>query len=385
MLTCQKDFFTLSDEVTYLNNSYYSPFTKGVEQAGLDSFELKRQPYKLEPHLFFEHPAALRAEFSKLVGANDPDRIAIMPSVSYGMATVANNVKLEKNENVIIADEQFPSNFYVWERLTREAEATLIRIAPPEALENRGATWNTQILEAISENTKVVTLGNVHWADGTLFDLKAIRKRTREVGALLIIDGTQSVGALPFNIQEIQPDALICAGYKWLLGPYGLTLGYFSSYFDHGKPIEDNWQNRLDSHKFENLVNYQPEYREKAQRFNMGQQSTFFLSSMSQEALRQLNEWGPNNIQEYCNALTTPAVAELREMGCWIENENNRAKHLFGIRLPEHASLEKMQEALAENNIKISVRGSAVRLATHLYNDENDMQKLVDCFKEAIN
>lgn len=73
---------------------------------------------------------------------------------------------------------------------------------------------------AIDEHTALVTLGHVHWADGTLFDLKAIRRKTAEAGTWLVVDGTQSVGALPFDVQEIQPDALICAGYKWLMGPY---------------------------------------------------------------------------------------------------------------------------------------------------------------------
>ena len=67
---------------------------------------------------------------------------------------------------------------------------------------------------------RVVAIGHVHWSDGTLFDLKKIRERLDEVGGLLIIDGTQSVGALPFSVKEFKPDALICGGYKWLLGPY---------------------------------------------------------------------------------------------------------------------------------------------------------------------
>ncbi|NBC06158.1 MAG: aminotransferase class V-fold PLP-dependent enzyme, partial [Bacteroidetes bacterium] len=86
--------------------------------------------------------------------------------------------------------------------------------------------WNEAILDAIDERTALVSLAHVHWADGTLFDLPAIRQRATEAGALLVIDGTQSVGALPFDIQEIQPDALICAAYKWLMGPYTTGLAY---------------------------------------------------------------------------------------------------------------------------------------------------------------
>ena len=96
----------------------------------------------------------------------------------------------------------------------------------PKSKTNRGKSWNEAILESISDKTKVVSLGNIHWANGTLFDLKSIREKTTKHRALLIVDGSQSVGVLPFSVKEIQPDALICAGYKWLFGPYG--CGYAS-------------------------------------------------------------------------------------------------------------------------------------------------------------
>ena len=141
-----------------------------------------------------------------------------------------------------------------------ETSATIKIIAPPKEVSNKGLIWNKNIIDAIDENTIAVSVGNVHWADGTLFDLKRIRNKATENNALLVIDGTQSVGALPFDIQEIQPDVLICAAYKWLLGSYSFGVAYFGEKFDNGTPIEENWINRLNSHQFENLVNYQPEY-----------------------------------------------------------------------------------------------------------------------------
>ena len=89
----------------------------------------------------------------------------------------------------------------------------------------------------------------------------ALRQRTHEVGAQLVIDGTQSVGALPINVQELQPDALICAGYKWLMGPYSIALAYYGPYFDQGEPLEEGWINRYGSEDFTNLVQYQDRYQ----------------------------------------------------------------------------------------------------------------------------
>lgn len=205
MLTNQRSKFSIPNGFTYLNCAYMSPLLKSVEKAGIKGMEKKRNPFKIPATEFFREAELLRQEFAKLVNVKQPNRIAIVASVSYGIANVTQNLKLNSNNNIIVAAEQFPSNYYSWQRVCSESGATLNAISPPDTLNKRGEGWNERILEAINKNTSVVALGNVHWADGTRFDLLAIRKRTREVGALLIIDGTQSVGALPFDVEKFNP------------------------------------------------------------------------------------------------------------------------------------------------------------------------------------
>ena len=123
-------------------------------------------------------------------------------------------------------------------------------------------------------------MGNIHWSNGMLFNLKDIRKKTKEFNSLLIIDGSQSVGALPFSIAEIQPDALICAGYKWLFGPYGCGYAYLGPYFDKGNPIEENWANRFIQRNFAGLTEYQSQYKPLANRFNVGESGSFIYVKM---------------------------------------------------------------------------------------------------------
>jgi selenocysteine lyase/cysteine desulfurase len=250
-------------------------------------------------------------------------------------------------------------------------------IAPPNELVNRGKVWNERLLDAIDHNTKLVALGNVHWADGTLFNLKEIRKRTKEVGALLIIDGTQSVGALPFDVKEIQPDAVICAGYKWLMGPYSLGLAYYGEYFDQGKPVEENWINRLHSENFAGLVNYETNYQPGALRYEVGEHSNFILLPMLLEAVKQINQWKPKAIQQYCASITRKPISILQESGYWVEDEKFRGHHLFGVRLPASAQADKIKKALQKNKISVSFRGDAIRVSPNIYNSEADLMKLV--------
>ncbi|HCW06380.1 MAG TPA: aminotransferase, partial [Cytophagales bacterium] len=273
MLSNQGQRFSLPTNSIYLNCSYMSPLLKNVEKAGIGGIIRKRNPAAIPPSDFFGDSEKLRDEYAKLIGAKESKRIAIICSTSYGLANVAHNVKVDSSHTIVLASEQFPSNVYPWMRLHEEKKVKLKFIEPPTSLIDRGKVWNQRLLEAIDKNTRIVALGNVHWADGTRFDLMEIRKRTRDVGALLIIDGTQSVGALPFNVSKIQPDALICAGYKWLLGPYSFGLAYYGEYFDHGKPIEENWINRKESENFSALVNYKSSYQEGALRYEVGEHS----------------------------------------------------------------------------------------------------------------
>jgi selenocysteine lyase/cysteine desulfurase len=353
-----------------------SPLLKSVEKAGIEGIKRKRNPFSISTSDFFGDTEKVRAEFAKLIRAPDKKQIVIIPSVSYGMANVVANVRISKGENMIVAAEQFPSNYYPWQKLASEKQAELKVISPPSDLAGRGKIWNERILQSIDSKTKLVALGHVHWADGTLFRLAEIRKRTREVGSLLVIDGTQSVGALPFDVEQIQPDALICGGYKWLMGPYSLGLAYYGPYFDGGKPIEENWINRKHSENFAGLVNYQNEYQPGALRYEVGEHSNFILVPMLLAALKQINAWKPKNIQQYCYKIAPDAIAELRENGFWIEDEKNRANHLFGVRLPEGIDREKLKIRLQKNNISVSFRGDAIRVSPNVYNKESEMRKL---------
>ncbi|MEP2023754.1 aminotransferase class V-fold PLP-dependent enzyme [Reichenbachiella sp.] len=360
-----------------------APLLRKVEKAGMEGIKAKRQPNKVTGEDFFKDADTLRILYSDLINNPEPNRIVMIPSVSYGIGNVVNNLPIKKGENIVLTAGQFPSNVYPWKNHCDKNEADLILVSPPKTEKQRGKKWNESILASITEKTKAVSLGHVHWADGTLFDLKAIRKRCDEVGAALIVDGTQSIGALPFDIQEIKPDALIVAGYKWLLGPYTSGLAYYGPKFDGGEPIEQNWINRKHSDDFANLVNYQDEYEAGAMRYGMGQQSNFIANPMLIASIKEIRKWGVENIQQYCSDLIAGPLKQIKELGLYVEDSDARGSHLFGVKFP----MEKMgnlARSLKTHRVSVSIRGEFIRVAPHVYNDDKDMNKLVKAFKEAL-
>lgn len=381
MLDCQRNLFTIPETIHYLNCAYMSPQLKAVEEVGYTSLKRKNSPWEMQIMDFFEPVERLKTLFSKLIQVQDANRIAIIPSASYGLSTVARNLPLKEGQEIIVVEGQFPSNVYPWKREADAKGAHLKIVSAPDSSQ-RGENWNERILDAINENTAAVALGNIHWADGTKFDLLEIRKKTNEFGAWLVIDGTQSVGAMPINIDVLKPEALVCGGYKWLLGPYSLGMAYFSPVLDNGIPLEENWINRYGSEDFSTLVNYQDNYQSGASRYSVGEHSNFQLVPMLTKAIEQLLTWGPNEIQLYCKQLITPYLEDLQSIGIFIENENWRASHLFGLHLPDYMMNRPIQSLLQQNNVFVSRRGNAIRISPHLYNNSADMEALVHCFKQ---
>lgn len=384
MLDCQKHLFDLSDEVTYLNCAYMGPMLRAVEAVGQRELKRRMQPYNYGRSDFFEPVQQLKASYAQFINADDPERIAIIPSASYGLSNAAQNIDYSEKKDILLIGEQFPSNYYPWERAAKQFGANIKFVESPSDGKDRPAKWNQAILDQIDQHTAVVSMAHVHWADGTLYDLIAVREKTKAFGAKLVLDGTQSVGALPFDIQTIQPDALIVAGYKWLFGPYGLGLAYYGPAFDDGQAIEENWINRKDSHIFENLVNYQSAYKPKAARYNMGEQSNFIYIEMLRESLRQLSEWGPQRIQNYCKGLVMDYLPQFEELGFQTGLGTQMAYHLCGIRLPENIKMDQLQERLKEEQIFVSMRGNAIRLAPNVYNEPKDMDRLLSVFKQMV-
>ena len=334
----------------------------------------KRNPALITPAMFFDESESVRRLFAELIGG-DSDQVALIPATSYGIATIARNLELSRENNMVVLHEQFPSNIYSWRRLAAQSGADLRTVS------GRGTSWNTRILEAIDSNTAVVAVSTAHWASGTQFDLEAIGMRAHDVGAACIVDGTQSVGALPIDVSSLPIDALICSGYKWLLGPYSTGFMHVGERFLSGIPLEENWITREGSERFGELVSYTDTYQPGARRFDVGERSNFALMPMMAAALRQILQWQPRNITDYCNRLMAPILKEIRALG--YDVDPSCSAHLFGVDMPKHVRRDDLYDMLQKQRVSVSVRGAAIRVSPHVYNTPTDVQRFYEVLAMA--
>ena len=361
-LTCQADVFSLPTRVHYLNCAYAAPLMRPVEAAAAWALFRLRSPHQLGAAAFFDEAERARELFARLVNG-DAEGVALLPSVSYGVALAARNVRVERGQNVVIAEGQFPSNVYGWRRLCGERGATL-RVVP-----------GNRIVEAIDRRTAVVGIGTVDWTDGTVYPLQEIGERARDVGAALVLDGIQSVGAMPFDVRAVQPDFLVCASYKWLLGPMGLGVCWMSPKFRDGVPLEETWLGRCNSFDFARLTQYVDEYEPGARRFDAGGRAQFVLLPMLNAALTQLLEWEVDRIQRYSRRVGCIARRELEELGCEV---SDGAGHLFAIRPPSGIEATELHRELERAGVYVSLRGERLRVSVNVFNDEKDLGALLD-------
>lgn len=374
MLPSQKHLFNIPADLTFLNCAYMSPQLRSVSKAGQAGVQMKETPWDLIPSDFFTTSEIARARFATLVEASAED-IAIIPAASYGISLAAKNLKVAKGEHIVVLADEFPSNVYAWQALEKE-KGVLLQTVPHPADDD----WTAAILPYLNEQTAIVALPHCHWTDGGLVDLVKIRERCDQIAAALVVDATQSLGAFPFSVKAIRPDFLIAPAYKWLLGPYSLGFMYIAPAHQEGTPLEYNWIQRKGSENFAELVNYRDEYQPGARRFDVGERSNFALMPMAVAALEQILEWGVANIAETLSVLTNKISEEAEALQLNVCPVHLRGSHLLGLRFP-HGVPKELVQRLLQHQIYVSVRGNAIRISPHLYNDQNDVDRLFAVLK----
>ena len=372
----ERDAFDVPDHVTYLNCASLAPRLKAVSAAGHAAVERMASPWRIHSADWFTEGAVLRALFARLIGAPQGS-VALVPAVSYGVAVAARNIPVAAGDNIVLVAGEYPSNYYSWKRLAAEQGAAL-RMADAAP----GASLTDAVVQLVDRRTAVVAVPNCRWTDGSLLDLCRIGEAARGHGAALVVDASQSLGAYPIDVAEVQPDFLVSVGYKWLLGPYGLGYLYVADrWHAGGRPLEESWLHRQGSEDFAALVNYTESYADGARRFGQGESPQFYLLPMAITALTQILEWSPARIQERLREWTTQLAARAASLGFMSPEPGNRAGHMIGLRAQRGLPAD-IAHALAARDIYVAVRGDSIRVSPHLHCADEDIGRFAAALAE---
>jgi selenocysteine lyase/cysteine desulfurase len=374
----ERNRFDVPEHITYLNCASLAPRLHAVTSAGQMALERMAAPWKIQSADWFRDGNTLQQSFARLIGAA-PDCVTLVPSVSYGVAVAARNIPVEAGDNIVVVEQEYPSNYYSWRRLCHERGAE-IRIASVQ----QGADLTNAVASLIDRRTAVVATPNCHWTDGTLIDLRQIGAAARRNGAALVVDASQSLGAYPLDVAEVQPDFLVTVGYKWLLGPYALGYLYVAErWHDSGAPLEESWLHREGSENFATLVNYTDAYKAGAERFGQGESAQFYLLPMALAALAQIERWTPAGIQRQLSEWTSELAARVAPLGLTCADVKHRVGHMIGLKARDGLPVNLVAR-LAERDVYVGARGSSIRVSPHLHSCAADIERLATALKEIM-
>jgi selenocysteine lyase/cysteine desulfurase len=368
--------FDIPRDIAYFNTSNLSLQLHAVRKAGEAALRARARPWSITAEDWFTHVELARSLFAELIGA-DLDGVAMVAATSYGFAVAANNLGLREGKRVLVLAEEYPSGIYTWRRAVRRAGAQLLTVS-----KEPGRSWTEVILAQLDERVGVVSVPNVHWTDGAVVDLDRVADRAHAVGARLVIDASQSAGAMPLNVRALRADFVITVGYKWLLGPFGLGYLYVAEQHRRGQPLEENWISRAGSQDFARLVDYRDDYQPGSRRFDVGQRTHFELMPMAEAALRQLTTWQVDNIAGALRQVTSQLADGAADLGLSPLPTDERAPHMLGIALRPELRARALTR-LADKNCFAAIRGGSLRISPHLHTDQTDIDTLLAALAEA--
>jgi selenocysteine lyase/cysteine desulfurase len=381
MLASQRALFEMPRHVCYLNSASYSPLPLRTQEAGRAAVGRKGMPWTLDAAFAADQHERARAAAARLTNA-DPADIALIPSVSYGVATAAKVLTIERGTRVIVLEDDHSSPVLEWQTRAAAQGFIIETIRRPD-----DGDWTSAVLAAIERSgaapVSLASISSVHWSDGGLIDIEKVAAALRQHGAAFLIDATHSVGVLTMDVRRLDPDFVIFPTYKWLLGPYGRAFLYVARRHQAGIPLEQTSFGRrnvrADNEVYFADVGYVPD----ARRFDMGERDHFISMEMASIGMEMMADWGAAAVAQRLAMLTDRIANGVRDIGVGMPERRVRAPHILSLGFKDGMP-KGLVERLASEDVYVASRLGRLRISPHVFNDEADADRFVAALAKQL-
>src|SRR5215467_9367811 len=362
------------DGVTYLNLAGNSPIPKGAIKRMLEAIEWKKFPQRIPDAAFFDVPNRLRASIAQLVGGR-AEEVALTTGASTGMSAVAYGMEWRPGDEVITASGEFPLQYATWKPM-EEREGIKVTVVRP------GGAFHTaeDFIAALSPRTRLVSLSHVRFDNGAMVDAQKLAAACHAQGALLLLDVSQSCGAVPLDVTRIGADFLVCAGYKWLVGPFG--TGFFWAKHEHiakMRPGPFYWMAAEGVNNFADLATAPPRPANAAKRWDAAETANYYDLAALEGGVELVLRAGVETVAEHNHRLIEQLFARLPKDRCVVASPKERADRgpygCFEARSREKT--HELYQKLRSENVITSLREGKIRVSPYLYNTERDIDRLI--------
>jgi selenocysteine lyase/cysteine desulfurase len=384
MLPSQRGLFAVPRDICYLNSASYSPLPLRTQEAARAAVGRKAAPWTLDASFDNRQHERTRAAAARLINA-DADDIALIPAISYGVATAAKLVTIPKGHRVIVLENDHCSPVLEWQTRSEGQGFAIETVAQP-----KDGDWTSAVLAAIERPdappVALASISSVHWSDGGLIDVAKVATALRRQGALFLIDATHGVGVIAMDVKTLDPDFVLFPTYKWLLGPYGRAFAYVAKRHQSGIPLEQTGFGRRGVNSEAQVYFADLGYVESARRFDMGERDHFISMEMAAIGMEMMAEWGASAIVERLEMLTSRIADGLSATdvpGVQVMDARFRAPHILSLGFAGGVP-PGLVEGLAGEGIHVAARLSRMRLSPHVFNDEEDIDRFVEALGRRI-
>ncbi|MDX2152649.1 MAG: aminotransferase class V-fold PLP-dependent enzyme [Bryobacteraceae bacterium] len=343
---------------TYLNTATFGQLPQCAVEATLRHYQRRDELACYDFLSWFDDADQVRALAARLINAAPAD-IAFIPNASSALSILLNGIDWKPGDRIVTLENEFPNNLYA---------PTLTRNRGVECIE---ATWDT-FYESINARTRLVAVSTVNYTNGFRLPAEEVAAFLRERGVLLYLDGTQSVGALRFDVAKVQPDMLAVHGYKWLLSPNGAGFVYVAPALRRTlPPAVAGWRSDKRWRQVDYLHHGSPEFVESAEKYEGGMLAFPCIYAMG-ASLRLFLELGPQLIEERVLSL----AAQMKDV---LESKGGRVVHTGSQTLAarfEGRDASAIARELYDRRILAAARHGNLRVSVHLYNNEEDLENL---------
>jgi len=353
----RKEFPAL-ERWTYLNTATYGQMPRPAVDA-MTGHSHRRDEFGTTDFLdWYTDADRMRASIAKLIHA-EPEDIAFVPNAASGLSIVLAGLEPGPHQNIVTLDDEFPN--YLYQGLARKVP------------------WD-RFYESVDGRTRLVAFSEVNYATGFRPPLAEISSFLAEKGVPLFLDGSQSVGALTFDVRKTPVDVLAVHGYKWLMAPTGAGFMYVSPAFRKKLPPNIiGWRSHHDWRNVDRLHSGTPEFKDAAEKYEGGGLPFHLLYAMDSSVTWML-EIGPEAIEQRVLELASFARSMLRGLGAEVHDTGSQ---IVIARLPEKDA-SAIARALREQKVVIAARHGRLRISPHFYNDDEDLKRLETALKSLL-
>lgn len=355
--TIRRDFPALQ-AWTFLNTATFGQVPRAAVQAATRHFDRRDELACTDFLEWFDDADQIRTSVARLIHA-EPEDIAFVSNASTALSILIAGIDWKPGDQVIALEHEFPNNIYA---------PSLLGV---EGVEFISVPWS-RFCESLTDRTRLALVSSVNYSTGFRVPADELGRVLRERGILYYIDGTQSVGAIRFDVSAVQPDVLAVNGYKWLISPNGAAFMYVSpSMRKRLRPNVVGWRSHRDWRRVDSLHHGAPEFVESAEKYEGGMLNFPSLYGMG-ASLELMHALGPAQIEARVLELASQCTEVLT--GCGAEVEYGGASIVMA-RFPGRDA-SALAQALKEQRVVVSARHGQLRVSTHFYNDESDLERL---------